>query len=310
MSNRRDVVKQIVHFNTKFRSDYYKTASTDFKYNFPIAMKNVLSMRLRSIDIPNTWYDLSDYYGNTSFFISSHMCWNRGDGTEVVDGTDASGFIKIPEGNYDSGELQQKINDQFVNIESLKNLKIRIDKNDLKTHFLIGGADTEDIASVHYVLCLHFNYTDLKIPLTRTLGWMLGFRHGEYKNIELYGEDAGSDKPIEFVSEGLFDGAGKRYLYISLNDYNLSRSTTNIIFLNNSYIEKDIIGKMYLWDGKFQVNIQDNDEIENLKKRIYHGPVNIKRIHLKILDSYGEIIYLNNMDFSFALEFEILYDNS
>ena len=38
------------------------------------------------------------------------------------------------------------------------------------------------------------------------------------------------------------------------------------------------------------------------------GPVNFERIHLKLLDEYGNLVYLNNMDFSFSLEFEILYE--
>ena len=44
------------------------------------------------------------------------------------------------------------------------------------------------------------------------------------------------------------------------------------------------------------------------KTRKYNGPVNIRNIFIKILDQYGEIIDLNNMDYSFTLELEILYE--
>ena len=87
------------------------------------------------------------------------------------------------------------------------------------------------------------------------------------------------------------------------------------LFGRNSYLSsvifkgsKDIIGKMYLHDGKFHINIDDNDGSENLKKRVFNGPVNIEKLHLTLLDEYGNKIYLNNMDFSFSLEFEILYE--
>ena len=44
------------------------------------------------------------------------------------------------------------------------------------------------------------------------------------------------------------------------------------------------------------------------KKREYYGPVNIQRLKIQLLNQYGEILCLNNMDFSFSLEFEIGYD--
>ena len=128
-------------------------------------------------------------------------------------------------------------------------------------------------------------------------GWLFGFRVGQYLNM---------DKEIR--SEGLFDAGGDRYIYISLTDYQKSRNDNNIIFLDRTFMDKNIIGKMYLHDGKFHINIDDNDGSANLKKRVFNGPVNIERIHLKLLDEYGNTIYLNNMDFSFSLEFEILYE--
>ena len=65
---------------------------------------------------------------------------------------------------------------------------------------------------------------------------------------------------------------------------------------------------MYLHDGKFHINIDDNDGDSNLKKREFMGPVDINKIHLRLLDQYGNKIFLNNMDWSFSLEFEILYE--
>ena len=44
------------------------------------------------------------------------------------------------------------------------------------------------------------------------------------------------------------------------------------------------------------------------RKRVYFGPINIKKLHFKILDAYGRIVDLNNMDISFALRLDRLYD--
>ena len=54
--------------------------------------------------------------------------------------------------------------------------------------------------------------------------------------------------------------------------------------------------------------IIDDNNNPLTKTRKYNGPVNIKKIHIKILDKFGNIVDLNNMDFSFTIEVEILYE--
>ena len=54
-----------------------------------------------------------------------------------------------------------------------------------------------------------------------------------------------------------------------------------------------------------------NDTVTNdssIKKRFYFGPVDIQRLELQILDEYGRVIDLNNMDYSMALNLVCLYD--
>ncbi len=43
-------------------------------------------------------------------------------------------------------------------------------------------------------------------------------------------------------------------------------------------------------------------------KRAYFGPVNIKKLHIKLLDELGRTVDLNNNDFSFSIQLEQLYD--
>ena len=71
----------------------------------------------------------------------------------------------------------------------------------------------------------------------------------------------------------------------------------------------EVLAKIYLIDGKFSVNIDDSsDDLNNqAKTRKYHGPVDLKKFHITILDEFGRKINLNNMDFSFVLEVTKLY---
>jgi hypothetical protein len=43
-------------------------------------------------------------------------------------------------------------------------------------------------------------------------------------------------------------------------------------------------------------------------KRIYFGPVNLTKLEIKLMDEYGRILDMNNMDYSLSFELEILYD--
>jgi hypothetical protein len=44
--------------------------------------------------------------------------------------------------------------------------------------------------------------------------------------------------------------------------------------------------------------------------REYFGPVDIQRIRITLVDEFGRVLDLNNMDWSFALMFECLYSSS
>ena len=61
-------------------------------------------------------------------------------------------------------------------------------------------------------------------------------------------------------------------------------------------------------NGKLSLVISDNDN-SLAKIRRYNGPVNLSRLEIKLLDHFGSIIDLNNMDYSFTLELEVLYEN-
>jgi len=283
----RPIVKKVIHFNTKFRDNYYNTSSSDFLYKFPLTVSNAVSVRLRSIDIPNTWYTFSNRIGNNKFIVEA-IIGRKSPETVIYE-------IIIPEGDYSAIQLTNYLNNTYFfqsgKVNELNYIKLTIDENDLKTKF-------KRIGSPPVLIKFNFKFV---MPTTKTvmftMGWVMGFRMGQYLNVEK-----------NLISEGLFDGGGDRYLYISFIDFNKNRNDNNIIFLDNSFIDKDILGKIYLKDGKFHVNVNDNDTEANLKKREFNGPVNFEKIHLKLLDEYGNIIYLNNMDFSFSLEFEILYE--
>ena len=139
--------------------------------------------------------------------------------------------------------------------------------------------------------------------IQRKLGWQLGFREEEYF----------LDSGEELTSEGICLITGPRYFYIAIDDGQKNAGNTFIAAFNKSTLDKNIITRIngaYIMDDT-AIYKPANDPglgIQLNKTREYFGPVNIERLHVSLIDEYGKILDLNNMDWSMTLLFESLYD--
>lgn len=275
---------QNLNLNSCFRHNYYQTNPSDFLYMIPIEIKNVLSIRLVSIEIPNAWYLFSHIQKNNSFQVQVK-----------VNGQVIIYHIVIPDGNYDIDTLQQFLNSTYfyeTELDTyLKYIKFSIDNFNLKTRFEILDNDLDNFSfSLIFVDSLNQN-------MMSTCGWILGFRLANYLVIT-----------EKIQSEGLFDAGGDRYIYVALNDYQYNNNTLNTVCFDKSILNEDVIAKIPMINGKLSLIVSD-DNNPLTKIRRFTGPVNISKLHIKILDKFGTIIDLNKMDYSLTLELEILYES-
>ena len=281
---KRITQNQNLNLNSCFRHNYYQTNPCDFLYMIPIEIKNVLSIRLVSIEIPNAWYLFSHIQKNNLFQIEIKVNNTK----ELFD-------IVIPDGNYDMDTLSFFLNTTYFYESSsnnnLKYLKFSINTHNLRSEFEIVENSFDD-----FRFSLKF-LDNINQNIMNTCGWILGFRLANY--IDIY------DK-IE--SEGLFDGGGDRYIYISLNDYQYNNNSLNTVCFDKSILNEDIIAKIPMINGKLSLIISD-DMNPLAKIRRFTGPVNISKLHIKILDKFGTVIDLNKMDYSLTFELEILYES-
>ena len=222
-------------------------------------IKNVTSMRLASIEIPNSWYLFSHEKKNNSFII------------ETISNNTKSFFpIVIPDGNYDSDTLVSYLNSTYfyesTELTQLSYIAFSINTYNHKSKF-----EVTSIAPTSFSFNLIFTAEDVNLNIMETLGWALGFRIGSYKNI---------DKCI--FSEGLFDGGGDRYIYVVVNDYQYNSNELNIVGFNESIMGDNIIAKIPMVQGKLSLVIDDNSN-PLTKTRKYNGPVNIRNLQIKIL---------------------------
>ena len=298
-----------LNLNSCFRNNYYQSNPCDFLYMIPSEIKNVTSMRLASIEIPNSWYLFSNLKKNNVFEIVFNVPANFNN-NNTNSFTTCGYVIEIPEGNYDSEKLQDFLNSTyFYEAPSsseykktyLNYIKFTIDKYKLKSTFELVNlprALNDDICNEKDLLRFSLKFSQgINQNIMNTFGWIIGFRAGNYINI---------DESI--TSEALFDGGGDRYIYICINDFQYNTNPVNMVCFDKSIFNEDVIAKIPMVNGKLSLIINDNNN-PLAKVRRYNGPVNLSKIQIKIVDHFGTIIDLNNMDFSMTLELQLLYEN-
>ena len=75
---------------------------------------------------------------------------------------------------------------------------------------------------------------------------------------------------------------------------------------NSNYLGKNIIARITITSG-INTIVTDNASDQIFKKREYFGPVNIDKFKIRLLNRFGDVINLNNNDYSFTLELKQIY---
>jgi frataxin-like iron-binding protein CyaY len=284
--------RQYLNIDTKFRDNYYATQSTNFHFDLPIKFSNVLSLQLASFEIETTYYVISKQYGNNFLWI----IMNNG----------TRGLITVPDGNYSSVDLVSYLNNYltagpligtpFSNL--LFTLNLNADKSGSGQIIIgyISSTPTGDI--INFTLDFQSNLQgnpDYSTPLPLKFGWLLGYRLGLYEN------------NINYVSEGIIDVNGPKYFYLAIDDYNNNVNDGFYSAFNSSILNKNILARLSYSNGSFS-NVSQNNLSILTTPRQYFGPVDIQKLNIQLIDEYGRIIDLNNMDYSFCLTMQSVYD--
>ena len=285
---KKRIVKKNLNIDSKFRDNYLNNSSSNFNFNLPMNMNNVVQMQLSAIELPTTYYAVSKQIGNNFFTIT-------------VNGTTTT-TINLPTGNYTQTSIMTEINNQLSLAtgapfnEVIFSINLSTGTGSGRT--MVGLA----LASSITELDLNFQtdnkgIPDLNAPLPLKLGWLLGFRNGFYTN------------NLNYVSEGIVDVSGPKYLFLVVDDYNNNVNNSFYSAFNESLLNKNILARISLTSPhELFSTLQQNNLNIVTTPREYFGPVNIQTLNIQLLDEYGRIIDLNYMDFSLCLNLKVVYD--
>jgi len=284
------ILKKNINIDTRFRENYYSTLASNFHVNLPLKLSKVVSLQLSAIELPNTFYVISQIYGNNFFVL------------EIVD--EEPLIVTIPDGNYDYLSLQNFINNFLVTYStgSYTNIQFLADVNTSSgsgfqsgsAKMVVGSTNGTTKFSINFVTDRYGN-KDTQTPLPLKFGWLIGFRDGYYENNTTY------------VSEGVINLLGPRYIYLVVDDFNNSVLDGFYGAFTSSVINKNIIARISLQGNVFNFLSKDNFSLITTPRQ-YFGPVDIQKLQIQLLDEYGRILNLNNMDYSFCLTFQTIYE--
>ena len=269
--------KKIINIDTRFRDNYESSSSTDFIINLPDALKKVLSIQVVNYQLPYSIYSISKKIGSNSFYVNNSL-------------------IEIMDGGYNELLLIQEINKKLPSDISLSYNPINAKFSFTSVNVFSLNFDYIENASMHYNLATNVDKNQL------TLGWIMGFRNnkiiknGKQTVIKYEGSNS-------YEAEYCYDGGlSNKYYLLSVNDYQNNHNNAFVgAFKYQSLTDNNILCKMT--NSK-----EDGTKTVLYPKRIYFGPTNINKLHIKIYDEYGRILDVNNGDLSIEIECEILYD--
>lgn len=271
--------KHYINIDTRFRDDYDPKRPANYNISLPERILEVKTVRVMSVEVPISFYNISTNLGNNCFNITV-----VGECRTVI----------IPDGQYDASGLIYMINEELAIIGvPYTNIIFSVEDN----YCIFANSDLNN----DYYLDFDVNTqgtTDMQ-NLSFKLGWILGFREPSYvipRMTILSG--------IAFV-----DLNGPRYLYLVMDEFQNYNPLAFISLVKTSEVNKNVLARItmsnkdYPYGTIMPANGYSNGFLMS-SHRIYTGKVDIQRMNIQLVNERGVPMDLNGMDFSFCMELE------
>jgi hypothetical protein len=105
----KDTIKRIISIDSQYRDDK-RTMSTNFTFSLSEQLKDVVSLKLYSIQIPQTWYTVPKSYGSNFFYLKGN--------TTGIDNGYHDYTIDISAGNYTAPNLIAALNTKIQQLKT------------------------------------------------------------------------------------------------------------------------------------------------------------------------------------------------
>jgi hypothetical protein len=302
----RKTITKIYSVDSRFRTNYTLTTSTNFGLEIPEDDRRVIEMRLCDIELPTSYYVFNDAYNNNYFWLKVVFVT----GTRYI-------YVYVPQGNYSPTRFIQTLNTAIQQFTGFENIVVSHDLTNVnginEGTGLVSFTFTDvNITSIEvnfnapsllnqtstFLLNVNDPLIDVylqisTIPLIQRLAWLMGFRNSLYTSTNT------------IISESILDIFGPRYLYLLVDDHRMGVNS-DFKVCNVGNIPGTILARISIKNPPFSIQTEYDLSVY-AEPRYYYGPVNVKKLDIRLLDEFGRIINLNGCDFSFTLRLTIMY---
>jgi hypothetical protein len=257
--------------------------------NLPNKIQKVVSIQLNAIEFsPNALYNISESLQNNYLNITIH----------TFDLQEYTHCFIIPDGKYSSNELIFLLNQLFL------------EKLNTPFTFLFWKIDpyssSKTILSTttnNTILSITFDFTLNKQGLSDTnttdyfckLGRVLGFTKRKYSGKNTYISETAINTNIAFT-----------YLFLVIDDFQNNSPPSFISVFQKTNMSNSILARIQIHDNNYTSSSSEIKFISEPRK--YFGPIDITKLQIKLLDTYGRVLDMNGSDYSFCLLLHLVYD--
>ena len=292
----RRTLSRCMSIDTRFRQNPYQTSSSDFPLTIPNRIQKTLSIDCTSFEIvPRGIPNISPSLGNHFLHVS----------ITTIDDEETCNMFVLPTGHYNQTLIIETFNYLFSKQKHSPFLFLEMTLDPLNSGKIILSINEENPEYSDQIkhITLDFNKNEGGIydktqDYFSKMGRILGFTKKKYT-----GETS-------YMSETIMNPfVCIPYFYLSVEDFQNRSSRC----FENAYSQITIPQSVIARIIPTRVEECDPSILQPLQiisvQRKYFGPVDLNRFHIRLLDSYGQVIDMNHNDYSFSLLFETIYEN-
>lgn len=223
----KNTITRLINLDSQFRqyTSGINSTSTEYTLDLSDTLKDVLSIRLFSYQIPYNWYVIAD--GRNCF------CVEFADNGPIVP-------VVVPPGNYSPSAFVTALNKAFVDASFVfptVNLPVTYESSNGKiTMNLRDGSFNQVSPNPNFLItattkivffdfdgltkCGTNCYTKSNNYLNNTMGWMMG-----YRDPYIFVNTTGTGN----TADAILDLNGPKYLILSLDDYNQNHVNNGLV---------------------------------------------------------------------------------
>jgi hypothetical protein len=277
--NSNDLRTHIINIDSRFRKSALEPP-TDFQYECARVYKNVIKVRIASVEIPTAFYTFSKQKKNTMFRL------------DASDYTGVQHYIQITiaDGNYTPETLLEMIQGQLDGVRDVYGIFFRItmDKRTQRVTIHHDGSAPPPCPKCPLYTPVRFGLTFGMIGQEeRTYDFGLGYNLGFINKFYIV-------DMTEITSESVISTCGDSYLLLGIDDmYTVEQKT------HDSYIQ--CLAKVLIKRDNGGIIFDDGYTVLS-NEIIFPRPMDLKQMRVRVMDMYGVPLDIHHLNLSLSME--------